>query len=175
MLKKKVIKVFGKTYYFLGTYKDGTNYYIQEPSWDCDWYWGGIYIQSFSNNRCPERSKDIALHVHFDYFFFNHNGTMPWEIWENDFKDTALTKEEMWKLFELAKSFYTLTAAASIYKYGGSNFTGSLVDELDLKSNDIYKSIVKVHIPKILNKFKEILTDEKPEVDYFSKQITFLK
>ncbi len=34
----------------------------------------------------------------------------------------------------------------------------------------MYKTIVKVQIPTILNKLKEILTGVKPEVDYFSKQ-----
>ena len=174
-MNKKQIRVFGHNYYLLGTYKDGKKYYIQEPQWDCGWYWGGVYINSFTNNTNPERSRDIDLHTHFDSVFFTYKGLTSWEVIEQEFKETVLTQDEMWKMFELVKSFYTLKDTASLYHCGGSNFTGSMVDELDLKSNDIYKVIVKVHIPTILNKLKELLTGETPEVDYFSRQITFLK
>lgn len=174
-MNKKQIRVFGHNYYLLGTYKDGKKYYIQEPTWDCGWYWGGIYINSFTNNNQPERSRDIDLHTHFDSMFFNYKGKTSWEILEQDFTDLVLDRDEIWKVLELCKSFYILKEAASLYHCGGSNFTGSMTDELELKSNDIYKVIVKVHIPTILNKLKELLTGEKPEVDYFSKQITLLK
>ena len=174
-MNKKQIRVFGHNYYLLGTYKDGKKYYIQEPTWDCDWYWGGIYINSFTNNNQPERSKDIDLHTHFDYMFFKYKGKTSWEIMEQDFTELVLDHDEIWKVLELCKSFYILKEAAGFYHCGGAKFTGSMVDELELKSNDIYKVIVKVQIPIVLNKLKEILTGEKPEVDYFSKQITLLK
>lgn len=174
-MKKKQIRVFGHNYYLLGTYKDGKKYYIQEPTWDCNWYWGGIYINSFTNNNQPERSRDIALHTHFDSMFFNYKGKTSWEILEQDFTDLVLDHDEIWKILELCKSFYILKEAAGFYHCGGANFTGSMVDELELKSNDMYKTIVKVQIPAVLNKLKELLTGEKPEVNYFSKQITLLK
>lgn len=174
-MNKKQIRVFGHNYYLLGIYKDGKKYYIQEPTWDCGWYWGGIYINSFTNNSQPERSKDIDLHTHFDSMFFNYKGKTSWEIMEQDFIDLVLDHDEIWKVLELCKSFYLLKAAAGFYHCGGSNFTGSLVDELDLKSNEMYKTIVKAQIPTILNKLKEILTGVKPEVDYFSKQVINLK
>lgn len=174
-MNKKQIRVFGHNYYLLGTYKDGKKYYIQEPTWDCDWYWGGIYINSFTNNNQPERSKDIDLHTHFDYMFFKYKGKTSWEILEQDFTDLVLDHDEIWKVLELCKSFYILKEAAGFYHCGGANFTGSMVNELELKSNEMYKTIVKVQIPTILNKLKEILTGVKPEVDYFSKQIITLK
>ena len=107
--------------------------------------------------------------------FFNYRGKTSWEIMEQDFTELVLDKDEIWKVLELCKSFYILKEAADFYYHGGANFTGSMIDELDLKSNEMYETIVKVQIPIILNKLKEILTGVKPEVDYFSKQVITLK
>ena len=63
-MKKKQIRVFGHNYYLLGTYKDGKKYYIQEPTWDCGWYWGGIYINSFTN-KLPSLSVSISSRVSY--------------------------------------------------------------------------------------------------------------
>ena len=106
-MNKKQIRVFGHNYYLLGTYKDGKKYYIQEPTWDCDWYWGGIYINSFTNNNQPERSKDIDLHTHFDYMFFKYKGKTSWEILEQDFT-ASLHILQLKFLCSHLKSFWVL-------------------------------------------------------------------
>lgn len=30
--------MFGKRIYLLGADEDGIRYWLEEPSWDCDWY-----------------------------------------------------------------------------------------------------------------------------------------
>ena len=40
-MKKYSFNKFGHKYYLLGADKEGIKYYLEEASWDCDWYWGG--------------------------------------------------------------------------------------------------------------------------------------
>lgn len=39
LLAKKTINKFGK-HYLLGINKEGKHIWLEEPSWDCGWYWG---------------------------------------------------------------------------------------------------------------------------------------
>lgn len=39
-MKKEKRKAFGKNIYLLGEDTEGTKYWLEEASWDCNWYWG---------------------------------------------------------------------------------------------------------------------------------------
>ena len=51
MLKKKIVHAFGDAYYLLGKDEDGVKWYLRKPTWDCGWYWGFGYLDSFTNNE----------------------------------------------------------------------------------------------------------------------------
>ena len=80
MLKVKS-HAFGKDIYLLGQDEQGINYWLEAPKWDCIWYWGFGYIESFTNNKYPHLSKDISSHQHADKFlskwFTSWNGSKP--------------------------------------------------------------------------------------------------
>lgn len=104
-MKKYSFNKFGHKYYLLGIDKEGIKYFLEEAHWDCDWYWGGGYVETFSNNRNPVCSMDINSHHHFDLMFltYNKNG---FDMFKDFFKETPFTDNEIWKICELMKSFY---------------------------------------------------------------------
>ena len=65
---------------YIGTV-DGEKIYLSAPSWDCDWYWGFGYIETYTNNNNPNKSKDIKSHQHAENFisewFIEWNGSKP--------------------------------------------------------------------------------------------------
>ena len=106
-MKKHTIHKFGHIYYFLGTDSDGTKYYLQKGSFDCGWYWGGGYVQTFINNRNPEKSRDIASHQHFDGLFFRGK-KCGFDMFKDLFTNNPFTDSEIWQICELMKTFYTM-------------------------------------------------------------------
>ena len=159
-MEKKIITWHGKKYYLLGIDKDGSKRYLEHGSWDCGWYWGFGYVESFTNNRQPEKSKDISEHTHFDSLFFNSNKN-GFDTFQSFFKDHVLTDDEIWKLLELMKTFYTARSWAGICHIGGSNYTTNPCTDV-IKNNEEYDRINKVVIPAIMNKIYKLLT---PEID----------
>ena len=150
-MEKKTITVFGKKSWLLGQDEDGINYYLEEPSWDCGWYWGFGYVETYTNNRNPEKSKDISSHQHFNGLFFegSQNG---YDMFKEFFVKTPLTDDEIWKLLDFMKTFYTLRETSELFGFGYSHYTEkSKLD--DLKRDDLVKLINKDLLPKL---FKEI-------------------
>ena len=52
-MKKEKRFAFGKNIYLLGSDKDGVKYWLEEASWDCGWYWGFGYVETYTNNSNP--------------------------------------------------------------------------------------------------------------------------
>lgn len=155
-LSKKNITVFGDNYCFLGRGEDGTSYWLQEPSWDCDWYWGIGYIESFTNNDQPELSEDIDSHTHFDYEIFGKD-TDSYEKFKEIFCDNPFTDKEIWQILELMKTAYTLNDTAEIYVMGGSHYTESPCEDI-LKDSRAAAKINEELLPKIFEALWNILT-----------------
>lgn len=65
-MNKKISKAFGKKIYLLGINEYNTKYWLEEPKWDCGWYWGFGYIETYTNNNNPLNSKDISSHQHWE-------------------------------------------------------------------------------------------------------------
>lgn len=55
IIDKKVSKAFGKNIYLLGQGEDGVNYWLEESTFDCGWYWSLGYIESYTHNTRPAR------------------------------------------------------------------------------------------------------------------------
>jgi len=155
-MNKKTTEAFGKKIYLLGQDEGGVNYWMEAPSFDCEWYWGFGYIETYTNNQNPEKSKDIDSHSHFSGLFpkgkFHVN---------EFFTKTPLTDKEAWELSDLMKSFYTLKETAEVFHRGGSNLSGSNGITQDLKDEELEKIINEVKIPLIFERIDTILSSDK--------------
>ena len=72
-MEKRSTVAFRKRVYLLGKDGEGVAYWLESASWDCDWYWGGGYVKTYTQNDYPELSRDIDSHQHFDGLFFKSN------------------------------------------------------------------------------------------------------
>ena len=157
-MKKQNFEWHGKKYFLLGTDKNGIKYYLQEAQWDCGWYWGGGYIETFSNNRCPKISKDIASHQHFDGLFFgkNKNG---YDMFKDFFDATPFDNSEIWTIIELMKTFYIMRHYSDTIYRGGSYYTSNPVADI-IKNDTEYDRINKTVIPAINEAIEKLLSED---------------
>jgi hypothetical protein len=153
-MKNLISKAFGRKLYLLGTGKDGKNYYLAAPSWDCGWYWGFGYVQSFTNNKRPDLSRDISSHQHFDGLFFGKN-TDAFSAFEQFFSRLSLSDNAIWILCDFMKTFYNLRETAAIVGRGYSYFTERAKLET-LKDLDMVKTINEIMLPMLFSKIDEM-------------------
>ena len=158
MLKRKE-HAFGKDIYLLGKDKNGKLYWLEEPSWDCGWYWGCGYVECYTNNLNPQRARDINAHQHFDGLFFNRqkNG---WDNFKEFFVETPLTDNELWKLLELMKTIYTLKDAAEVLGRGGSHYTSNPCKDVIINTEEPSRLNDEV-LPALFGEVKTLLTEEQ--------------
>lgn len=167
-MEKQVSHAFGKNVYLLGKQKDGTFIWLEAASWDCDWYWGFGYIETYTNNRYPNKSMDINSHSHwsglvgkqekynFDKKCFVLSQDYIHHLNDNpDISETVLTDKESWELADLMQSFYTLQDTAKIFHSGNSHLTTT---SINLKNQELENHINKVLMPQIFKRVYEILT-----------------
>lgn len=156
-MKKQTTEAFGKTIYLLGIDNEGIKYWLEEPSWDCGWYWGFGYIETYTNNNNPSRARDITRHTHFDSMFMNGNGCTR-DNFKNFFKETPLNDNEIWELCDYMKTFYTLQSVAELFKHGYSHQTEKAKIE-KLKNNEQADLVNKVWLPEVFKRIKELFAD----------------
>lgn len=158
MLKKRTTKAFGKEIYLLGIRKDTNELvWLEEPSWNCGWYWGFGYLETYTNNTNPNRAKDISSHTHFDTTFFNDEDMGAYDKFREFFRETTLTDNEIWLLVDYMKTFYTLRDAARLLYHGNSWYTSRAFIET-LKDDDLANKINHELLPALFEKIKEILS-----------------
>lgn len=155
-MDKKVIKWHGKKYYLLGADRGGIKYWLEEGHFDCEWYWGFGYVETFMCNDNPTLSRDISSHSHFDIMFFNRkrNG---FDEFSAFFEETPLFRDEIWRFIELMKSFYTAREYSDMIFRGGSHYTQNPACEI-IKSETEYKRINEVVIPAIMEEVYKLLS-----------------
>lgn len=155
-MEKEKRFAFGKNIYLLGSDKDGVKYWLEEASWDCGWYWGFGYVETYTNNRNPEKSRDIASLRHFDGLFLKNN---IFDSFKEMLIDTPLTDKEIWQLLELMKTFYTLKNNAELYHLGGSNIANNVLK--NILKNEIGENKINEEImPKLFEEIYKMLTPE---------------
>ena len=157
-MKKRKSHAFGKDIYLLGKSADGTLYWLEAGTWDCDWYWGFGYVETYTNNKYPERAKDISSHQHFDGLFFN-KGRIGYHVFKEFFAETTVSDKELWTLLELMKSYYTARDYADLIYKGDGPYTTNPCREL-IQDKREYDRINKVVIPGIMNGVYELLGGE---------------
>lgn len=140
--------------YYLGIRKaDNKKVYLIAPSWDCGWYWGFGYIQTFS--RC-----DIYSHEHFDNLFLKNN---IFDSFKEYFKETPLNNNEIWELLGYMKEFYVAREYAELLRHGNylTERAKCFIDEKNKKENENeIKRINKIILPELFEKIKKLLKKE---------------
>ena len=158
-MKKQKSHAFGKDIYLLGADSEGIYYWLEAPSWDCGWYWGFGYIETYTNNEKPALSKDIDSHQHATDFisrwFTEWNGSKP------ILEVKTFDEKEGWELSELFKQFYFLREAAEMFGRGKANVAKTKIDAW--KDPIKVKEINEVLIPMITKRVIEILTPTEDE------------
>lgn len=169
---KKEIKVRGnKKMYLLGKNEEGKKLWLIEASWDCGWYWGFGYVQSFSRG-------DIETHEHIDSSFM---GVL--KVWDIDkmafveteyihniydgpkLVETTFTEKEGWQISELFTQFYKFKEVARILHGGCAGLT-TLLDYLKIEypnREEHLKDINENILPQIFEKIYTILSPQKGE------------
>lgn len=153
-MKKQVKKILGKENYLLGTDHDGEKVWLLEPSWDCEWYWGLGYVETY--NR---RYSDIDMHTHFDSLFLNKN---IFNSFVDYFEETTLDSKGVWQLLEYMKTLYILQQYAEMLYTGGAHITKNGCAKL-LKNDEERNRINDTLIPEIWVKIAKLLGDEEAE------------
>jgi len=170
LISKKTNNAFGKKIFLLGRDEDGTNYWLEEAKWDCGWFWGFGYVETYTNNQNPNKSKDINSHQHIDSLFMGQmqkydfeekcyiNSEFVYNIFDAPLLcETTFTENEGWQLSELFKSFYMLKESAAMFGRGGCNLTINPCSEL-IKNEDWAKQINHEILPLIFEKIYSILS-----------------
>ena len=173
-LKKQKDRAFRKDVFLLGVDEHGIKYWLEEASWDCEWYWGFGYVETYRQNWRPSKARGIDSHRHIDSSFLGRQ-----EVYDSDkncwklgayvsnlYESTKLAKttfseKEGWKLSELFKQFYLLkNMAAFCHKEKpGCHITESPVDHGNMKA--WYEQINKVMLPKVFEAIYGILTPKE--------------
>lgn len=169
---KKEIKVRGnKKMYLLGKNEEGKKLWLIEAEWQCHWYWGFGYVQSFSRG-------DIETHNHIDSSFMGVQKV--WDIDKRAFVETeyihniydapklvetTFSKEEGWQLSELFTQFYKFKEVARVLHNGCAGLT-TLLDYLKIEypnREEHLKDINENILPQIFEKIYTILSPQKEE------------
>ena len=150
IIKKETKKVFNKNNYLLGK-RNGVKIWLEEASWNCNWYWDFGYIEEYN-----KKYTDINSHTHFSKFL---NGEYI-EGFKKQFDGVTLCDADLWKLFEYMKQFYILREYADTMYRSGANYT--TVD--NLKKHKIeniaeYERINKILLPELFQKIYKLLSE----------------
>lgn len=157
-MKKQTTTAFKKKIYLLGADAEGTKYWLEAPSWDCDWYWGFGYVETYTNNDYPNRSRDINSHQHFDSLFLNDSKVNAFDAFKEFFKETTLSEKEIWLLIDYMYSFYALKRAAGILSMGYSHMTEK-AKLSEVQSTGMSKEINEKILPAIFKQIDILLSD----------------
>lgn len=150
----------GKKVFLLGIDEYGSNVWLEAASFDCGWYWGFGYIETYEGNKAPNIARDIDSHSHYDSSIWssrNVKGDFVYHINMMDWKASTLTDGEAWKLSELMREFYCLRETAQLFDRGSMNIcdAGFPKDEL------LSKRINEVLLPAIFEKVYSLLSPIK--------------
>lgn len=157
-MKKRKVRKFGRDYYLLGRCQ-GANYWLEAPEWSCDWYWSFGIVVTFTNDRCPERSRDLDSLNHFGNMFLKGPKNC-YDMLTEFFDDTAFSDDEAWLLLDYMKSAYDLENAAKIAKFGYSYVTGRAESDV-LKDEEEAKKINEIKLPFLFKEMEKLLSPEE--------------
>lgn len=151
LIDKEVKTRFERKRYLLGIRKeDNKKVYLTEASWDCDWYWGFGYVNTFT----PRNTYD---HQHFDDLFLEKNIFYSFKEY---FKNTTLNDEDIFILLNYMKEFYICKKYAEVLRHGGYITTKalSITEEKNKEANQKeIERINKILLPELFEKIYKLL------------------
>lgn len=152
-MKKRKSHAFGKDTYYLG-YEASTDnhYWLEAPSWDCGWYWGLGYVETYTIPLAPSTSRDINSHQHWRGLFNGVDGGL--DRFLN--LDSPLTESEKYQVLDHMNTLVTFRAAADIFHRGDSHLSGQTTKIC--KSEELACAINKQYIPAVWAEVEKILT-----------------
>lgn len=156
IMKKEKRAILGKDNYLLGINNDGVKVWLEGATWDCGWYWGFGYVEEYNNNY-----SDIEAHQHFDGLFLEKDIYNSFKAY---FKETTLKDNEIWKLLELMKQFYTIKEYGEMMHRNGAHITSvkdSILKQHDEDNKKEYERINKIILPKLFNEIYTLLGGAK--------------
>ena len=160
-MNKETRKVNGKYQFLLGK-KDGNTYWLQKASFDCDWYWGIGYVESYRGHGSSDRSW--RSHQHFDGLFLKPAKFV--EGFKEFFDETPFTDSEIWQILELMQSAYTCRKYSDMLHSGGAHITSNPVTYIIYNKAE-YDRINNQVIPSIMNEVYKLLMDKNTSTDVF--------
>jgi len=161
-MKKQRSQAFKKEIYLLGSDAEGVKYWLETPSWDCGWYWGFGYVETYTNNTDPSKARDVESHQHADGEYKSQcvNPTSDTNIFTGDFLIQKTFKDtEGWKLRELMATFYHLKEQATFFDHGGMHITTNPLARQFAKPERA-KNINEKDIPAVTAEILAILSPE---------------
>lgn len=171
-MKKLQDYAFRKDVYLLGKDRQGTKYWLEAPSWDCGWYWGFGYVETYQQNWLPSKARDINSHEHangeFKPVILDDEKRRSYNSYDSDTNiftgqylvEKSFNDKEGWLLRELMATFYQLKEQAQLAGRGGMHQTTNPLADL-LKDEKEAKRINEILIPAVTSKILEILTPKK--------------
>ena len=130
-MNKRKSRAFGKDVYLVGINQYDEFVWLEEPSWDCGWYWGFGYLEVYTNQKQPNNSRDITSHTHW-----NFNGEM------HQWKETVLTDEELSEVNDMFDAFYSYKEIAERNK---DTRQAKRINEVDIPR--VTKRIIEIFTP----------------------------
>lgn len=165
-LTKTIDQHAGKDVYLLGRDRNGIKYWLEAPSFDCGWYWGAGYVETYRQNWQPSKARDIQSHEHANNEFklFNSSGSQynsnDTDIFTGDFLLVkTFTEKEGWQLRELFAIFYHLKANAAFFGRGGMHITSTDIGK-SFTDREMAYHINRAMIPQVLKGIYTILAPE---------------
>lgn len=139
--------------------------YLTGFRWNCEWYWGGGYIESKNMHThfdsCFLKVPDIRGHSLGNFctpwnkkegYIEINNGCSIWEDLSFFLDDAQFNSKQWWRIKDLYKQFYAYKNAAECFKLGGhctSNGRNE-AEKLPEMNTAINKHIETVIIPEII-------------------------
>ena len=153
-MNKTKKRAFGKDVYLLGV-KDGVYYWLEQAKWECSWYWSLGYVETYTNNKNPERARDIRSHQHFDGLFFD-GLSHGFNNFKSFFDDTPFNDNEIWQIMDIMKSLYTLSDYSRMLHLKGSHYTSNPCKDI-IGNKQEYERINKKIIPSLNTALYKVL------------------
>lgn len=158
-MNKQTKTLFRKKCYLLGKDKDGINYWLEAPSWDCGWYWGFGYVETYTNNKSPEKARDIASHQHFDGLFLR-GPQCARDMFKDFFVETPLNDKEIYELTDYMMTYYSLRKVAELFKHGYSWQTEKAKIN-SLQNKDQEDLVNKSWLPEVFKRINSLLSPDE--------------
>ena len=152
-MKKEVRKVNGRYQLLLGI-RNGESYWLEKAIWDCDWYWGIGYVESYRGKGRSDKSW--RGHNHFDSMFLKPAKFV--DGYKDFFDEVTLTDDEIWRLLELMQSAYICRRYSDMLHSGGAHITSNPAKEI-IQNEAEYERINKEVIPSILEAIYKLLSE----------------